>query len=189
MKIANFDTGKKVLVVAEIGNNHEGDFQVAAELVRKAAECGVQAVKFQTFKTEHYVSSSDAERFKRLKSFELTYDQFEELADLARSHGLLFISTPFDLQSADFLKNIVDALKIASGDNNFYPLIARAAATGLPLIVSLGASDFSQVRQTVEFIKEHSKQPIEDNLAVLHCVSSYPVPLAEANLRAISFLQ
>ena len=94
MRIGTFDLGKKVLVVAEIGNNHEGDFHVAEKLVREAASCGVNAVKFQTFRTEHYVSRSDAERFNRLKSFELTYSQFEQLSQLAHTLGLLFISTP-----------------------------------------------------------------------------------------------
>src|ERR1041385_6526093 len=115
MKIANFDLAQKVMVVAEIGNNHEGNFEVAAELIRKAAECGVDAVKFQTFETEQYVSASDRDRFARLKSFELTHSQFEKLAELARAHGLLFISTPFDLRSAEFLRTIVDGFKIASG--------------------------------------------------------------------------
>ena len=189
MRIGDFDLEKKVLVVAEIGNNHEGNFAIAKELVRKAAECGVDAVKFQTFKTEHYVSSSDAARFARLKSFELSYSQFEELSRLARSLGLLFMSTPFDLTSADFLDTIVDAFKIASGDNNYYPLIAQVVRTGRPVIISSGASDFQQVARTVEFVM---RQPAEDGVAgrfaILHCVSGYPTPLDQANLRAIQVL-
>ena len=69
MKIGEFDTDKKVLIIAEIGNNHEGDFNVACEMIEAAAEAGADAVKFQTFKTEHYVSKDNLERFSRLKSF------------------------------------------------------------------------------------------------------------------------
>src|SRR2546423_2018854 len=102
MQIGDFNLEEKVLVVAEIGNNHEGDFEVAKELVRKAAEGGVDAVKFQTFQTKHFVRAKDKDRYNRLVSFELSHREFEQLRELAKSHGLLFISTPLDLESARF---------------------------------------------------------------------------------------
>jgi sialic acid synthase SpsE len=189
MKIGKVDVRQKVLVVAEIGNNHEGKLGIAEEMIQTAAMCGVDAVKFQTFRTEHYVSKSDAARFNRLKSFELSFPQFERLSKLAHSLGLLFISTPFDLASAGFLARIVDAYKIASGDNNFYPLLRQAAGTGLPMIVSSGASDGAQIEKTVAFIRQAWKDENRDGaLAILHCVSSYPAPPAEANLLSIPFL-
>lgn len=189
MRIGEFDLEKKVLIVAEIGNNHEGNFNLAEDLVRKAAECGVDAVKFQTFRTERLVAPSDGRRFQQLKSFELSYAQFMELSRLAHSLGLLFISTPLDLKSAEFLEGLVDAYKIASGDNNFYPLIAQVVKTGKPVMISSGASDYAQVDRTVAFVKDQwGGQPTECPLAILHCVSSYPVPLDEANLGAIGFL-
>ena len=123
MKIGNLDTRDKVMIVAEIGNNHEGSVELARQLVDKAADAGVDAVKFQTFKTETFVSPHDVDRFNRMKSFELTTENFEELAIRARNNGLLFISTPLDMPSATFLIKLVDALKIASGDNTFNPLI------------------------------------------------------------------
>lgn len=189
MQIGNFDLQAKVLIVAEIGNNHEGNFEIAKELVREAAKCGVAAVKFQTFNTEHYVSRSDVARFERLKSFELSHEQFGELAELARSLGMLFISTPFDLGSAAFLENIVDAFKIASGDNDYYPLLAHIARVNKPLIISTGASDLQQVSRTVAFVRDQwAKNHRPGELALLHCVSSYPVPAVQANLLAIPFL-
>jgi N,N'-diacetyllegionaminate synthase len=189
MRIGSFDLEEKILIVAEIGNNHEGDSKVAMELVRRAAECGVDAVKFQTFRTEHYVSSSDSERFNRLKSFELSFSRLEKLAKLARSLGLLFISTPFDLVSARTLEGLVDAFKIASGDVNFYPLIASVSQSGLPVIISSGASDLQQVKRTVEFVKQQwAEKNISGELAILHCVSSYPVPFDQANLLSIPFI-
>lgn len=189
MIIGNRDTSRRVLVVAEIGNNHEGRFEVAQELVRRAAECGVDAVKTQTFRTEHYVSCQDAARFARLKSFELSEAQIGALSELAHSLGLLFLSTPFDLASAAVLEPLVDAYKIASGDINFYPLLARVADSGKPLIISTGASDLEQVARTVEFVRARWRERgVAGDLAVLHCVSSYPVPPAQANLRSIPFL-
>lgn len=189
MKIGPIDLGEKVLVVAEIGNNHEGNFDAARELVRKAAECGADAVKFQTFRTKYFVSASDRARYDRLTSFELSHRQFEELQRLARSSGLLFISTPLDLESAAFLEGLVDCYKIASGDNNFYPLIERVCETGKPIIVSSGLSDLAQIARSVRFIEERWQAcAVKQDVAVLHCVSSYPVPPAQANLAAITTL-
>lgn len=190
MKIGIHDTEDKVLVIAEIGNNHEGDFGVARELVRKASECGVDAVKFQTFRTEHYVSRTDEALFRRLKSFELTFRQFEELAGLARSLGLRFLSTSFDIESAEFLEPLVDAYKIASGDNTFFPLIERVCRTGKPLIVSTGLSDMPLLMDTQRFIEQQWRcQGIQQEVAFLHCVSSYPVPPDQVNLACIAVLR
>jgi len=187
MKIGNIDLDREVLVIAEVGNNHEGNFGLAQELVGLAAEAGVQAIKFQTFKTEHYVSPNDEARFKRLKSFELTYDQFAILAKQAREAGLMFISTPFDLQSVAFLGGIVDCMKVASGDNTFYPLLSSIADTGKPVILSTGLADLAQIHRSVDHVKNRWKtRGINQEIAALHCVSSYPVPVPEANLRAIS---
>ena len=158
MKIGNFDLDHDVLIVAEIGNNHEGSYARAEEMIGLAAEAGVGAVKFQTFKTEYYISKDETARFGRLKSFELDHSQFERLAQLAHSLGILFISTPFDLPSARFLDAIVDAYKIASGDNNFYPLIACVASTGKPLIISSGASDSEQIARTIAFVREQWRE-------------------------------
>jgi N,N'-diacetyllegionaminate synthase len=189
VKIGSVDLEKDVLVVAEIGNNHEGNFATAVHLVKAAAQTGVRAVKFQTFRTEHYVSRKDTARFARLKSFELTFDQFSDLRRLARSLGLLFLSTPFDLQSAAFLMDQVDAFKIASGDNDFYPLLECVAQTGKPILVSTGASDVAKVDSAVEYIRRSwAAVGTPWKLALLHCVSSYPTPLEQANLRAIRFL-
>lgn len=189
MKIGNRSLAEGVFIVAEIGNNHEGDFEVAQKLVRAAAESGVDAVKFQTFRTEHYVSRADTKRFGQLKSFELSPDHFRNLARLARSTGLAFLATPFDLASAKFLQEIVDAFKIASGDNNFYPLVAQVVRSGKPVIVSTGASNAAQVAKTVAFAKEQwAEYGKPEQLAILHCVSSYPVEPGQANLLSIPFL-
>ncbi len=190
MKIGKFDTKDKVLIIAEIGNNHEGDFELAKDMIDAAAEAGADAVKFQTFETENYVSKLDAQRFAKLKSFELSFNQFEELSIYAKKQKLLFLSTPFDLASADALSHFVDGIKIASGDNNFYPLIEKISRYELPTILSLGLLGIKDVKKTVNFLtKDWSADEINHHLAVLHCVCSYPVPKNEANLLAIQHLQ
>ena len=189
MQIKTFNTQEKVLVIAEIGNNHEGNFQVAQKLVEQAAECGVGAVKFQTFQTKYFVRPNNPKRYQQLSAFELSPHQFEELQRLATSLGLLFLSTPLDLESAKILKNIVDAYKIASGDNNFYPLIESVCQMGKPVIISSGLSDWEQVNKTITFVKQQwSPQQMATQLALLHCVTSYPVLPENANLASIRFL-
>jgi len=182
MKIGKHDTEERVFIVAEIGNNHEGSIEVARRLVEAAADAGVDAVKFQTFRTAHYVSAADPARFKRLQSFELTFEQFRELERLARSLNVGFLSTPFDLESAAFLESIVDAFKIASGDNDFFPLIDRVCASRKPVIISTGVADLPHLRRVRDFVAQRRGT---GNLAFLHCVTSYPAPPGEANLAAI----
>ena len=190
MKIGNFDTDKKVLIVAEIGNNHEGNFELAKEMIDAAAEAGADAVKFQTFRTEHYINKLEQRRFSRLKSFELDFFQFEKLSIFAKELGLFFISTPFDLGSAKVLSNFVDVLKISSSDNNFFPLVERISGYKLPVILSTGLLDLSGIQKTVRIFEEAwSRDYLKQNLALLHCVCSYPVPIEEANLLAIKSLQ
>jgi sialic acid synthase SpsE len=189
MKIGSFNTEDKVLVVAEIGNNHEGDARRAAEIVRTAADCGVDAVKFQTVRAAQLVSRRETARFERLKSFELTDAQFAELSALARELGLLFLSTPLCLEVVNMLVPLVDAYKIASGDNDFFPLLEAVARARKPVIISTGASTLAQAQAAVACVRrEWSANSHAGELAVLHCVSSYPTPPEQANLRAIPFL-
>lgn len=190
MQIGRHNTSDRAFLIAEVGNNHEGDFGLAREMVHLAAEAGVDAVKFQTFRTEQFICRDDESRFQRLKSFELEYEQFAELGEVARASGLVFISTPLDMESAGFLDGQVDAFKIASSDNNFWPLIDFAAASGKPVILSTGLAGLEEIRAAASHIR--SCQGAADNtngLGVLHCVSSYPTPLEQANLGAIRVLQ
>lgn len=186
MLIGPFDTDRRPLVVAEIGNNHEGSCTLAEELIGRAAEAGVDAVKFQTFRTDHYVSRKDEARFRRLRSFELSYSDFERLSRIARTAGLIFLSTPFDLESATFLNSIVPAFKVASGDNTFYPLLERIAGFGKPVLLSSGLADLGTLQGSKVFVESiWQRDGVAQELAVLHCVAGYPVPPGEANLAAI----
>ena len=190
MKIGKLDTDKKVIVIAEIGNNHEGSFARAEEMIDLAAQAGADAVKFQTYRTEHLVSRENKDRFNTLKSFELSFDDFTMLKKSADHAGVMFMSTPFDIGSAEFLNGLVPAFKIASGDNNFYPLIETVARFGKPIILSCGLAELIELEYAKALIdrtwNEIGAQP---DMALLHCVTSYPVPPAEANLMAIQTLQ
>ena len=190
MRIGNLDLDERVMIVAEIGNNHEGDCALAEELIGLAAEAGVGAVKFQTFRTQEYVSARDRARFARLQSFELTAEQFERLRSVAEGAGLLFLSTPFDLGSVRCLAGLVDAFKISSGDNTFLPLLQAVAETGRPIILSAGLVTLAQIRGAKRFIEAvWTRASLRAELAILHCVSSYPVPPRQANLAAIGRLR
>jgi sialic acid synthase SpsE len=190
VRIGDFDTSRQVFVIAEIGNNHEGDFATAREMVRSAAEAGADAVKFQTFVPERFVSSSDPARLERLRGFQLSYAQFEQLAALASDVGVIFFSTPLDIESARFLNGIQPVFKIASGDNTFFPLIEEVAAFGKPLIISTGLATIpllTRIRDDVHAIWRD--RAIEQELAFLHCVASYPVPPEQAAIGAIRVLE
>jgi len=190
MIIGPLDTNDKVLIIAEIGNNHEGDYATAERLIKAAAKAGVDAVKFQTFRTEHYVSSSNQKRFAKLKSFELTFDEFKKLARCASEHDLVFLSTPFDLKSAEFLNSIVPAFKISSSDNTFEPLLRQIASYGKPIILSTGLACEGEIQQTIQLIADLWKgNSMREYLALLHCVARYPVPDGDANLSRIKKLE
>jgi N,N'-diacetyllegionaminate synthase len=189
MKFGKFDLARRVLVVAEIGNNHEGNFDVAVEMLERAAEAGADAVKFQTFIAEKFVSPADPDRLKRLRGFQLTFEQFAKLAERARQLGVVFFSTPLDIDSARFLDTIQPIFKIASGDNNFLDLIRTIAGFGKPLIVSTGFSDLPLLEQVHAEVRAAWKaRGIDPGLSFMHCVACYPVPPAQANLAAIGTL-
>jgi sialic acid synthase SpsE len=186
MRINDFDTDKNVFVIAEIGNNHEGDFTLAQEMIGRAAEAGVDAVKFQTFIPEFFISRADVERIDRLRGFQLSFSQFEALARQADTAGVTFFSTPLDLESAHFLNTLQPLFKIASGDNTFLPLIETVASFSKPTLISTGLADLALLDRLHGLWRQ---QAVRTELAFLHCVSSYPVPLEQANLGTIQTLQ
>lgn len=188
MNIGNFDTNERVFIIAEIGNNHEGNFEIAKKMISEAAASGVDAVKFQTFIPEH-ISSGDKTRLDRLRGFQFSYDQFSELSLYAKRKGLIFFSTPFDIESAKFLNTIQPIFKIASGDNNFFPLIETVANFYKPMIISTGIISPEEIKKIETFIKKiWHKNNVNPGLSFLHCVASYPVPDDQANLASIIYL-
>ena len=187
MIISKHNLNKKVLIIAEIGNNHEGNFLLAKKMINAAAIAGADAVKFQTFIAKNYVSEiANPERFKILNRFQLTIEQFKILKLYSNQLGLIFISTPLDIDSAKSLKPLVAAYKIASGDMNFLPMIKIIAKTNKPIILSTGVSGLFDIKQTLNFIKKYRSL---DKIILLHCVSSYPTLPTQANLSNINSLK
>ncbi len=189
MKIDNWNSDQDTLIVAEIGNNHEGSYGLAEELIGLAAQAGAGAVKFQSIIPERLVPPNQTERIQQLKKFQLSYEEYEKLSKVATKEGMLFLSTPFDIETVQFLNNLVPAFKIASGDNNFFPLIESVARTNKPIILSTGLTDMQEITITVDFVRRiWNELGIAPGLALLHCIAAYPVPSHDANLLAIRTL-
>lgn len=190
MKIGHIDLDRKVMIVAEIGNNHEGSVGLAEDMIGLAAESGADAVKFQTIVPELLVSGNQVERMTQLKRFSLSFEEFERLAEVAKSENVLFLSTPFDTESVRLLDPLVPAFKIASGDNKFFPLLREVAKTAKPILLSTGFLDLEETARSRDFIiKVWKEMGVRQELAVLHCVSCYPTLASDTNLLAIRALQ
>jgi len=173
-------------VLAEIGINHNGDIDLAARMIRAAAESGADGVKFQTFKAADLAHPKKApEYYELFRKVELDRDAHVRLRDIAWDAGVAFISTPFGVNEAEMLREIgVPAVKIASGDLTNRPLLAHVGGMGLPVILSTGMSYLDEVRRARDVLVKAGC----DKLAILHCVSRYPVRPEELNLRAIETL-
>jgi N,N'-diacetyllegionaminate synthase len=185
-----FKDRKRAWIIAEIGVNHEGDEAVAADLVRKAAESGADAVKFQTYQPEGYVSRSQPERLKAVAGRALSYEAFERLAALAKSLGITFFSTPLAFDDVAFLDRVAPIFKVATGELTWLDLIRRIAETGKPMIVSTGLGLEHEIDAALKAIYE-VRPDINDRgeLLLMHCVSAYPTPAEQANLRNIFWLR
>lgn len=185
-RIAGHDLSRRTLIIAEAGNNHEGDFGRARAMVHAAADAGADAVKFQTIVPEKLVAPGETARLAQLGRFRFSYEQFAELAATAREAGILFLSTPFDLESAAALDPLVPAFKIASGDNDFLPLLERVAATGKPVLLSTGLTDLDAAARAKDAVEAvWRRMGVDPGLVLLQCTVSYPCEPDDANLRAI----
>ena len=188
-------TGDPPYVIAEAGVNHNGELDMAKDLIDAAANAGANAVKFQTFSAERLVSktASTAEyqqeqtgiknQHKMLRQYELDRSDHEELQSHCESQGITFLSTPFDPESVDMLVDLgVPALKIGSGELDNYPLLDHVAETGLPMIVSTGMGTLDEVKSAYNRIKATDSSA---DVVFLHCTTSYPCALEDVNLRAM----
>lgn len=187
--------GQPCFIIAEAGVNHNGDTELAKRLVDVAVRAGANAVKFQTFKAERLVArdvpKADYQKettdpfesqFAMLKKLELSPEAHRELQTYCRNCGILFLSTPFDEESADFLESLdVPVFKIGSGEITNLPLLEYVAKKGKPIILSTGMSYLSEVDEAVRVIRSAGN----DQIVLLHCVSNYPADSADANLRAM----
>lgn len=178
---------KKPFIIAEIGNNHEGNFNNAVKLIEEAVKAGVDAVKLQTFEPDQFINAKEKKRLKLLKKFKLSDENFIKLAALAKKKKVKFISTPLDLRSAYFLKDKVDIIKISSGDNNYYDLISEVLKFKKKTIFSTGLLKKNELKKFLKFIKDKSKN--FDKNYFLHCISSYPAEINDVNLERINYMK
>lgn len=185
--------------IAEIGVNHNGDLDLAMELIEIGARAGADAVKFQTFSAEKLVTTAsrkaayqeqnepdkDETQFEMLKRLELSDADLRACKAHCEKEGILFLSTPFDQDSAILLTDVgVNGFKISSGDLTNLPFLKFLAMQGLPLILSTGMGSLVEVAEAVETIERAGAPP----LALLHCVSNYPAKAEDCNLAAIDTL-
>jgi N-acetylneuraminate synthase len=187
--------GHPAFVIAEIGNNHNGDFDRAIALVDAAVAAGADCAKFQMRKLDEVYRASSLSgkdddlaveyTLDLLRRFELPNDQQRRLADYCRSKGILYLCTPWDPASVRVLAGFgVEAYKVASADLTNLPLIAHLVATGKPLIVSTGMSTLEEIRASVAFMHQRGAA-----FVLLHCQSTYPAALHNINLRFMDTLR
>jgi sialic acid synthase SpsE len=183
------------LVIGEVGSNHNGDLSLAKRLVEAAAECGVDVVKFQSFRAAWLYPPNcgvvdtpmgPVEFFKVLEQAQLPSAWLPELKAHAERHGLLFLSSPFDEEATRSLKAVgAAALKIASPELNHLPMLRAAARAGLPLLCSTGLCTLADIEEALGAIRGARADVA---VALFHCVSGYPTPTDQCNLRAIDTL-
>lgn len=189
MELFGRDLDRDIAFIAEAGVNHEGDPEAALKLVRLAAEAGADAVKFQTYTPERFASASDPARLERVKRFSLSEETHRRLADEARKCGIAFFSSAITEDVVPLLAELGEAIKIASGDIDFEPVIRAAASSGRKAILSTGLATLEEVDRAVDWFKDETGlADVSDRLVLMQCICAYPAPLEEANARGVPFM-
>lgn len=184
-----------VFIIAEAGVNHNGDIEIAKRLVDEAALAGADAIKFQTFKAESLVckdarkadyqmttTEQSESQFDMLKKLELTSEMHEQLIEYCTQKGIMFLSTPFDIDSIHYLVDCgINILKVPSGEITNYPYLREIGKTGKKVILSSGMSTLEEVQEAVNVLRNHGSGEI----TVLHCNTEYPTPYKDVNLLAM----
>lgn len=186
---------EKVYIIAEAGDNHNGDFNTALKLVDVAKRAGADCVKFQTFVTEEIISKyaemaeyqkkntgKEESQFEMVKRLELSFDEFRKIKEYCDRVGIQFLSTPFDLKSVDFLNELgVPFFKIPSGEITNYPYLIKIAHTGKPVVMSTGMCEPDEILAAINVLEKNGSGEI----TLLHCNTEYPTPLKDVNLYAM----
>lgn len=187
INIGKFKIGgnNPTFIIAEAGVNHNGELKYAKKLIDVAIDANADAVKFQTYNVDRIVSKwSSPDSYKMLKKYELTEDEFAEISDYSKQHGIIFCSTPFDKTSSDMLEKLnVPLYKTSSGDLDNIPLLTHISKKKKPVFISTGMSNMSEIKEAID-----STSSFNDQIALLHCTSIYPPYYNEVNLRVIHTL-
>lgn len=185
----------KVYIIAEAGVNHNGELNLALELIDLAKLSGADCIKFQTFKAENLVTKNahkadyqkkttdqNQSQFEMLKGLELTEKDFEQIKDYCKIKKIDFLSTPFDLESVDILHQLgIKKWKIPSGEITNLPYLIKLAKTDLPVILSTGMATLKEVENAINVLKNYGTK----KLTLLHCTTEYPTPYEDVNLNAM----
>ena len=195
-KIKNFSIGSKnTFIISEIGNNHNGSFKKAIQMIDDSIEIGVDCVKFQMRHIDEVYRSRSLKKdgedlgteyvIDLLKRFELTLDEHKKISEYCSQKGILYMCTAWDYKSVDVLETFnISAYKVASADLTNMPLLDKLSLTGKPLILSTGMSKEDEIQKTVSFLNSKNV-----SFALLHCNSTYPAPLHDINLNWMSKLK
>ncbi len=190
---------KKVFIIAEAGVNHNGSIELAKKLIDKASEAGADAVKFQSFKAEKLLTKNaqkaqyqemttgnEENQFEMIKRLELGYKKHEELINYCKSKNIMFLSSPFDLESIDLLNNLgLEIFKIPSGEITNLPYLRKIGSLKKNVILSTGMSTLGDIEKALEILRESGTTDI----TVLHCNTEYPTPMKDVNLNAMNTIK
>jgi len=201
MKIKHKSVGQEFpcFIIAEAGVNHDGEIEKALELVSIANQAGADAVKFQLFDVKEQISmhacnapyqrkgSGKKTMFEMAKSYDLPWEKHKIIAEYAEKLGIIYMSSCFDKKAVDFFIHELngDCIKVGSGEITNYPLLSYISKTGLPILLSTGMCDITDVRGAVDHIHFNGSSPI----ILLHCVSNYPAKIEDLNIRSMVTLQ
>ena len=192
----------KVIIIAEAGVNHNGDIQVAKELIDVAADAGVDYVKFQTFKADSLVSKSakkaeyqsinindgDDSQYAMLKNLELSHDNHLELMSYCAERKIQFFSTAFDVEGVNYLNDLgLSFFKIPSGEITNYPYLKAVALCGKPVVMSTGMCSEVDIKQAINVLVKFGLK--NEVISILHCNTEYPTPMKDVNLKAMLAIQ
>ncbi len=186
----------KVFVIAEVGVNHNGDVNLAKKLIDKAVEAGVDAVKFQTWKTELIVTETAEQaqyqsenigktesQYQMLKRLELSFDDFIGLKKYCDDKGIMFLSTADEVVSADFLNDLQDTFKIGSGELTNLPFLRHIGKYNKKVILSTGMGNLSEIEQAIQILEDAGTD--RNKISLLHANTQYPTPMEDVNLNAM----
>ena len=190
-----------VFIIAEAGINHNGSIELAFKLVDAAIEAGVDAVKFQTYKSENLVSkntqkaeyqkkttNSSESQFEMLKKLELSFDAYRKLNNYCQDKNIIFLSTPFDHSSINFLYELnLKFFKIPSGEITNLPYLRHIGSLAKQVILSTGMSTLKEVGDALAILIDSGTK--KENITVLHANTMYPTPMEDVNLRAMQTIQ
>lgn len=191
----------RTIIIAEAGVNHNGDKDLAKKMITAAKEAGADYVKFQTFipknlvvenaqKAEYQKKATGKEESQRnmLQKLALTFEDFRELQEYCEKEEIGFLSTPFDMDSIDFLKELkMDFWKVPSGEIVNPPYLRRLANTGLPMVLSTGMCTLQEVREAVEILLAEGMK--KEDITLLQCNTEYPTPYTDVNLKAMQTMR